>query len=149
MKPFLSNHAKRRTALIATVVWLFALASGMTNACLLEAPGTHAHAALHRHAESAHHAASSTDAAIADDDHDDDDDADSPKEACLKACDDGSNAQVKLKASFDLLDPGLAPIVATAWHAATIEISDASRISDLQPSIVGPPFRVRFSRLTL
>ena len=97
MKPFSNNHAKRSTALVAMLVWVFALASGMANACLLEVPGAHAHATKHAHAEAAHEVASSTGDAVADGDRDDD--ADSSKEACLKTCDDGSNAPVKLKAS--------------------------------------------------
>ena len=147
MKPFSNSHAKRRTALVAMLVWLFALASGVANACLLEAPGTHAHATKHGHAEAAHHATSSTDDAMAGDDHDDD--ADSSKEACLKTCDDGSNAPVKLKASSGSSDPGLAAVVAIAWNAATPAVSAPSRMNDLHPPIVGPPFRVRYSRLAL
>ena len=147
MKPVFNNHAKRSTALVAMLVWVFALASGMANACLLEVPGAHAHATKHGHAEAAHEAASSTGNAMADGDHDDD--ADSSKEACLKTCDDGSNALVKLKASFSWPDLGLAPVVAIAWNAATPAVSAPSRMNDLQSPIVGPPFRVRYRRLAL
>ena len=101
MKPFSNNHAKRRTARVAAIVWVFALASGLSNACLLEVSGAHTHATKHGHAEAAHEAAKSTEDAMADGNHHDD--ADSSKEACLKSCDDGSNAPVKLKASFGLL----------------------------------------------
>ena len=151
MKPIFNRHAKRSTALVAMLVWVFALASGMANACLLEVPGAHAHATKHAHAEAAHkaahEAASSTGDAMADGDHDDD--ADSSKEACLKTCDDGSNAPVKLKASSGLPDLGLAPVVSIAWNAATPAVSAPSRMDDLRPPIVGPPFRVRFRRLAL
>ena len=147
MKPFSNNHAKRSTALVAMLVWVFALASGMANACLLEVPGAHAHATKHAHAEAAHEVASSTGDAVADGDRDDD--ADSSKEACLKTCDDGSNAPVKLKASSSLPDLGLAPVVSIAWNAATPAVSASSRMNDLRPPIVGPPFRVRYRRLAL
>ena len=147
MKPSSNHRAKRNTAFVALLVWLFALASGMANACLLEAPGTHAHAPKHGASDVAHATAMPAGHAIADDDHDDD--ADGSKEACLKTCDDGSNAPVKLKASFDLSDPGLAPVVAIAWNAAIPAVSAPYRLNDLQPPIVGPPFRVRYSRLAL
>ena len=78
-----------------------------------------------------------------------DDDADASKESCLKACDDGSNAQIKLQTGVDLTDPGLAPFVVFAW-SATIPVASASgRFDERQVPVVGPPFRVRYSRLTL
>ena len=44
MNSFSNHRAKRNTTLVALLVWVFALASGMVNACLLEMPGKHAHA---------------------------------------------------------------------------------------------------------
>lgn len=148
MKPFSNNQTKRRTALVAMLVWLFALASGMANDCLLEAPGTHAHSTTKPgYAETAHGAASSTDDAMADHGHDDD--AGSAKQACLKTCDDGANAPVRLKANFVLSDPGQAPFVAIAWNAETPAVSAPVRRYDLKSLIVQPSFRVRYSRLAL
>ena len=149
MKPFSNNHAKRSTALVAMLVWVFALAAGMANACLLEAPAAHAHAhaAKHEHAAAAQEADASTVHAMADGGDDDDDG--SSKEACLKTCDDGSNAPVKLKAGVALSDPGLAFVVAIAWNAAAPAVSASSRMNDLQPPFVGPPCRVRYRRLAL
>ena len=37
MKLFPNTRAKRNTAFMVLLVWLFALASGVANACLLEA----------------------------------------------------------------------------------------------------------------
>ena len=82
---------------------------------------------------------------MADDDHD----ADASKQSCLKTCDDGSNAPVKLNASFGLSDPVLGPVVAIAWNAATPAVLAPSRMHDLQPPSLGPPVRVRYSRLAL
>ena len=83
MKSFSNHRAKRNTPFVAMLVWAFALASGMANACLLETPGKHAHIGA-------------------------------SQESCLKACGDGSNAQIKLQAGVDLTDPGLAPFVGFA-----------------------------------
>ena len=81
------------------------------------------------------------------DDHDDD--ADVARESCLKTCDDGSNAPVTLQIGSDLSDPGMAPLVAIVWDASTRITSTSLSVDDLQPPIVGPPFRVRYLRLTL
>ncbi len=81
MKFFAHNRTKRHTAFVVLLVWLFALASGVANACLLqtpELPSTAQHGPeaattqVPAHSDghpggSAHH-----------------DDADSTKESCLK-----------------------------------------------------------------
>ena len=150
MNSFSNHRAKRNTTLVALLVWVFALASGMMNACLLENPGKHAHAVA-SHSSDAHHAHSDGDSALVGDaipvDHDDA--ADASKESCLKACDDGSNAQIKPNTGVDLTDPGLATFVVFAWNAATPVASAQSRFDQLQVPVVGPPFRLRYSRLTL
>ena len=146
MKPFSHQRTKRNTTFVALLVWLFALASGMANACLLEAPGKHPHAAAAHSAEPPHTHVIGGDAAAVDDDVSD---QDGSKESCLKACDDGANAQVKLQASVDLTDPGLAPLLVLAWNTETSAVSVSSLYDILQVPIVGPAFRVRYSRLTL
>lgn len=148
MKPFSNHRARRNTAFMALLVWLFALVSGMTNACLLEAPGKYSHVAA-EHSSGAHHAHAREGHAVAVDHDDDDADRDGPRESCLKVCDDGANAQVKLQASVDLIDPGLAPLIVFAWNTKTSIVSVPNRYDILQVPIVGPPFRVRYSRLTV
>lgn len=148
MKPFSNNSIRRNTTFVAVLVWAFALASGMANACLLETSSKHAHTAA-SHSSDARHAR--PDDALAGDavavDHDDD--ADASKESCLKACDDGSNAQIKLQTGVDLTDPGLAPFVVFAWASTTPVASAPGWFDELQVPVVGPPFRLRYSRLTL
>lgn len=146
MKPFSHQRIKHNTTFVALLVWLFALASGMANACLLEAPGKHSHVAAAHSADPPHTHALAGHAVAVDDDVDDQHGA---KESCLKACDDGANAQVKLQAGADLTDPGLAPFVVIVWNAATAVASVSNHYDILQVPIVGPPFRTRYSRLTL
>ena len=146
MKPFPKPRTSRNTTFAALLVWAFALASGMANACLLETQGKHAHIAAHELSD-AHHARAQEQAA--DEAIDYDDDADASKESCLKACDDGSNAQIKLQTGVDLTDPGLAPFVVFAWKATTAVASVRGWFDELQVPVVGPPFRLRYSRLTL
>lgn len=146
MKLFSNHRTKRNAAFAVMLVCLFALASGMANACLLELPGTHALTTKAGHLEAsgslralARHSA----------DVDDHDDASDPaKESCLKTCDDGSNAPVKLQIGSHLSDPGAAPLVTIVW-APTGSLSTSFSPDDSQPPIVGLPFRVRYSRLTL
>lgn len=148
MKPFSNHRARPNTAFVAALVWVFALACGMANACLLETPGKYAHIGA-SHSSDARHAHASD--ALAGDavavEHGDD--ADASKESSLKACDDGSNAQIKLQTGIDLTDPGLATFVVFAWNAAALVASAPSRSDGLQIPIVGSPFRLRYSRLTL
>ena len=149
MKPFSNPRTRRKTTFVAMLVWAFALASGMANACLLETQGKHAHIAANNHSDG--HLAHAHDTVAGDAltvDHDDDD-ADASKESCLKACDDGSNAQIKLQTGVDLTDPGPAPFAVFAWNEAASVASAPSRFDALQGPIVGPPFRLRYSRLTL
>ena len=149
MKPFSNHRTRRHTTFVAILVWAFALASGMANACLLETQGKHAHIAAHHQSDS-HHA--HVNDSLAGDaiavDHDDDD-ADASKESCLKACDDGSNGPIKLQTGVDWTDPGLAPFVVFAWIATTPIASAPRRFDELLVPAVGPPFRLRYSRLTL
>ena len=149
MKAFSNPRTRRNTTFVAMLVWVFSLACGMANACLLETQGKHAHIAAHNQSD-AHHAHAHD--AVAGDaitvDHDDDD-ADASKESCLKACDDGSNAQIKLQTGVDLTDPGLAPFVVFAWDATPRVASVPGWFDELQVPVVGPPFRLRYARLTL
>ena len=146
MKPFSNHRTKRNTTFVALLVWLFALASGMANACLLETPAKHLHVAANHSAGTPHvHALASHVIAI----DADDDDRDGSKESCLKACDDGANALLKPQTGADLTDPGLAPFVVVVWTTATPVASVPSRFDILQVPIVGRPFRVRYSRLAL
>ena len=153
--PSLPNRRTRRnTACAILFVWLFALASGVANACLLEPHSVHDHGS-----PLSHLFASGTTLGLAGDHaqglaHDDGDSDSDPgpgpaKESCLKACDEGSQSLLKHAYSIDFADPGLAPLVATAW-AAKVHLSRASgRPHDFRLPERGPPIRVLLSRLAL
>ena len=148
MNLFSSTRTKRRTAFAVLLVWLFAVASGVANACLLEvseAPGTHAHAAMAGSAPVGDPAAVGAGHLEAGDGHDDSH-ASAP---CLKVCDDGSTALLKLQAGVDLSDPGMPPLVAVGRNAAAPVVSGPCGRVDAQPPPAGPPLRDRYCRLTL
>ena len=150
--PSLPNSRTRRyTACAMLFVWLFALASGVANACLLEPHGVDDHGSPLL----SHLSASGTTPGLAGDHaqglaHDDGDSGPAPvKQSCLKACDEGSQSLLKHAYSFDFADPGLAPFVAAAW-AAEVQVAPAlGRAHDFRLPERGPPIRVRFSRLAL
>lgn len=149
MKLFSNTRAKRNTALMVLLVWLFALASGVANACLLEARGTHAHLATVELAETAHAPVVSPAHAGVVADHDRDDDSHASKAPCLKACDDGSHSLPKPDLAVAQADPGPAFLVAVLWTAATPVVSAFRRMDQMQPVTAELPIRVRYSRLAL
>ena len=147
MKSLLNTRAKRNTALMMLLVWVFALTSGVANACLLQASGSYNHGFSMTHPSaieaepeiSAGHAG-----AIANRDAD----SDASKASCLQVCDDRSQSLLKRQSGFDSTDPGLALLVAVAWTTTTSFASAPSR-ANLRPPALGLPIRVRFSRLAL
>lgn len=162
MKYFADSRSKRPTALVVLLLWLFALASGVANACLLETPGLHSsshsnphanlHANLHANAaqapahEASHaHPQPPGDRANAAGNSD----PDASKQACLKACDDGTRTAPKAYASVEQVDPGPPPLVTTLWVARAHAAPAPGRLEVLAVPIVGPPLRVRYSRLAL
>ena len=101
MNLFALTRTQRRIAFAVLLVWLFAVASGVASACLLQAsdgspaPGVHPH----RAAASGGPTAVSAGHFEAGDGHDDDTRAAAP--LCLKVCDEGSTALLKLQAPVD------------------------------------------------
>jgi hypothetical protein len=147
MKFFADTRTKRNTAFAMLLVWLFALASGVANACLLETPEHHstatkgsAETTIQASAQLAEHLGAPAG------DHDD---SNSTKESCLKVCDDGTRTLFKAYSGVDHTDPGLPPLVATLWTGSVSVASAPRRRDDLAVPIVGPSLRVRYSRLAL
>ena len=153
--PSLPNtRTRRNTACAMLFVWLFALASGLVNACLLQPHDGGAHAPALSHPSATGNALGMAGDHAEGLTHDDGDaDTGLARESCLKACDDGSQTLLKHASSVDLADPGLAPFVAAAWGAAwgaEVQVAPApGRAHDFRLPERGPPIRVLFSRLAL
>ena len=131
MTRFSDTRLKRSTIIGMVLVWLFAVSSGIVNACVLEQLGTAATVG-HTEALVGHHET-----------------LDASKAPCLKACDDGSQALGKLQTFFDLTDRGPAWPDAMLWSAA-MQIASAHRQIERSPAATSePPLRVRYSRLAL
>ena len=147
MKFFANSRTKRNTAFMVLLVWLFALASSVANACFLEKDEPQSRAAKKSVATTSHAPATLLAQLGTDAGHHDD--SDSTKESCLKVCDDGTHTLPKAYSGVDLTDPGPAPLVATLWTASQHVVSAPRRADDLAIPIVGPPLRVRYSRFAL
>lgn len=147
MRPFSNTHTKRHTVFLVLLVWLFALASGVANACLLEARQTHSHIATAASSEAATHASvilpghTGVVAGGVDESH--------FKAPCLKVCDDGSRSFPKLDSTVTQADPGPALPVLILWNAVTPLVPALRHRNHEQPATPELPVRVRFSRLAI
>lgn len=146
MKPF-NTRAIRTTASLTLLAWLFALVSGVANACLLEredgGPRGASSESSHRtagHGKSADHVKSAADPAH---------DVEISKEPCLKVCDDGSHSLPSQNAGADLNDPGAAVLIAVLWVSSANDVAMPDRLREWRPPPPGQPVRTRYSRLTL
>lgn len=139
MKLFSNPRARRNTALMVLFAWLFALASGVANACLLEARETHSHVVIAVSSGSAHAGTVA--------DHGDD--SQNFKAQCLKVCDDGSRSLPKQNATAAQPDPGPAPLLVVIWNAVAPAAATPHQLDEAQPPTPGLPIRVRYSRLAL
>lgn len=147
MKLFSTTRTKRNAAFFAMLVWLFALTSGIANACLLETPESHGYIASAGFSGPADAPAIVADHAstVAGQGHD----SDTSKAPCLKVCDDESRSLLKQESGAAQIDPGPAPLVVVLWIAATGAGASLPRVEDLQPPAPGLPLRLRYVRLAL
>jgi len=145
---------------VALFAWVFALVTGVANACIVEMPGSApAGHEKHRHTHAAHenveHQFSLPEPADhGSAEHPDHEDAGGPaqddagKAGCLKFCDDESSALSKNGSpGFDQL---AAPVAVDGFEIQPVPIADAvGRLSLERPSAQGPPLVIRLLRLTL
>lgn len=141
-----SRHHKRSIALAMLLVWVFALLSGVANACLTEPRGEPGHASPHasRSGDPApaalHHLAS-------DQSHHGEQLDTAP---CQKSCDESSQTLLKQLPKLDT--PGLQaaahppPTQTIDLHLVPAALGRAALAALPPPS---PPARVQFSRLAL
>lgn len=147
MTVFSTTRSKRRTAFMVLMAWLFALVSGLANACLLEAPAVHSTGAQVAPSDGHHPRAEVLVQHEAAEGHGER--LPGSKESCLKACDDGTHTSIKAPAGVDQTDPGPASFVTTLWPAAVPVVLMPHRAQELHVPLCEPPLRVRYSRLML
>ena len=131
------------------LVWVFALISGVANACLLEAPRTNAHAGIieQSNQNDAKHVSFSSHVPI-EAELDKADDAHTSKQPCLKICDDSSKSLPK-KHSGEQIDPGMPIIVAVLWSLVEPIHLQYEQPNDSHYGASQLPLRLLYSRLAL
>jgi hypothetical protein len=150
MTPFFTSHTERSTAFVVLCVWLFALASGAANACLIQADEMHDHGSrpVHSHSsagEDGHAISAGHEDAVSDHDSG----LETSKSQCLKVCDDGSQSLPKQQVSLDLIHADLTPLLAAAWTAATPAVTARGLAVMQRPPDPWLSIRVQLSRLAL
>lgn len=146
-KFFSDTRTNRHIAFVVLLMCLFALASGVVNACLLEVRQTHSHFATAASSETlAHgyvifpgHAGVVTDGM----------DASHFKTPCLKVCDDGARSFPKQDSTVAQADPGPAPLAVVLWNTVAPVIPAFRHMEIDQPAKPEPPIRIRFPRLAI
>jgi hypothetical protein len=141
-----SRHHKRSIALTMLLVWVFALLSGVANACLTEPRGELAHADI-QVSQADHPALAAVQQSHAADQakHGDPD-----KAPCQKSCDASSQTLLKQLPKFDT--PDLQAMVPAAHRQATdLNMAPAALVRAALAAVPppSPPPRVQFSRLAL
>lgn len=136
MKLLARTTARHTAASLMLVVWLFVLASGIANACLLEAPD---HGGRQSSSESSHNKGPA-----AANGHDSERGSKAP---CLKACDDGSQA-LQSSDGMDSVDPGSPLLAAVLWTGPSLVLRHQTGFTT-PPSLSDPPERIIFSRWAL
>lgn len=137
MKLFYRHTTSRTAASLMLAVWLFVLASGFANACLLEVPNHGGHQSSSEGTHIADHAAAPA--------HDSEQ---SSKAPCLKACDEGSQALQSIN-GMDSVDPGSPSLARVIWTGSTSVMTPRWDRFDAQPSLSDPPERIIYSRWAL
>lgn len=148
MKFFSDISAKRNAALAVLLVWLFALISGVANACLLEARETHSHGAAAASVDTkqafatliGHAGAVAFESSMGEADL---------QATCLKVCDDSSRSSPNPVLKVAHTDPGPALVVQVLWSTAAPDVPARRQTDDDPPATTEFPIRVRFSRLAI
>lgn len=147
MKFFAKSQHRRNTARVVLLVWLFALVSGVANACLLEVPGQHAEQSAGAAVRTV--LTSSPVASFVDTGNDHNEGSEAGKESCLKVCDEGAKIVPTVHATGDHASPGLSLWTVTLWTGSPQLVSASRHVMDAAIPIIRLPLRVRYARLAL
>ena len=152
MKNFFNSRTQHATTALVLMAWLFALASGIANACLLadhRGSQSHSHSSAAAIAESPHAHAVTVLAERGTTVDSDSEQSRAAKAGCLDACDDRAHSLPKQETS--LIQPLLAPLTlfASVWLASQPIASVLRLDRDHHADPFGIPIRVRYARLTL
>jgi len=141
-----TRRAMRSTAFVVLLMWLFALATGVANACLLEVSATRHDGGTTASSETvvagrlAGHAQAAASYNY---------DSGASKTPCLTPSEDGSRLAPNVLSRMEHTDPGPALVTALRWSAVMAVPSTPLRIARLAPRVSGLPVELQFARLAL
>ncbi|WOB10917.1 hypothetical protein [Piscinibacter gummiphilus] len=141
-----SRHRKRSIAFTMLFVWVFALLSGVANACLTEPHDDKAHGGA-TVSQVDHSALDAPHPHAADQDHHD---SHLDKAPCQRSCDESSQTLLKQQPKLDTPDLQAVALPSQAWIVDLLCASDTpgrTHVAAVPPP--SPPPRVWFSRLAL
>jgi len=134
---FCNRRQLRRWAACVGLLWLFGVAAGAANACLLSDASRFAAQPVATHG-------------LADDHQDHDQDGAPGKANCLDFCDKSSAATPAVKVALDFLDVvALPPAESFEMLPAPIDSEPSGRVVSLIRCQGAPPIRIAFLRLSL
>ena len=145
-----TTRTKRVSALYMLLIWIFGIMSGVANACLLEAHSAVPFTALQQAPVHTKHINSVDDSpgAVILETLAQADDAHTPKQPCLKACDDSSRSLPKKYPAVPI-DPGLPIVAAVLWSLVEPIYLSYKLPSSTQRVVSHVPLRHRLARLAL
>lgn len=147
MKLFAKHPHRRSTATAFLLVWIFALVSGVANACLLESSVPHAERFSSAPVSTV--LTPSNVAPFAHSGNDHNEGLEAGKESCLKVCDEGAKIVPTVHSAGDHASPGLSIWTVTLWTGSPLLVSASRRAMDAAIPTVRLPLRVRYARLAL
>lgn len=148
MNVFSTAHRKRTTAFVVLLLWMFSVAAGIVNACVLDGPYA---AAGHVGEASARatgtpswvtsHSGAILGLGV---------DSDRSEAPCLKVCENSSQALPKLQSGIghDVLAQ-MPPPPPVSWSVAAQVVLTADWVDRMPPATRAVPIRIRLARLAL
>lgn len=147
MNRFFNKRAMHNTAFMVLLAWLFALASGVANACLLEPTTNPFHVGS---ADPFGKAGSPVQLGVpAEPGVGHGYAVDTSRAPCLKVCNDATQSLTKPQSGVDQTDPGPPGTATVLWVAAAPLVMMSQRMAEVRPVTLGPPIRLRYPRLLL
>ncbi len=153
MLAFFHRRAKHRTVMLTLAVWVFALAAGVVNACVLQVkvPAHHqgqehsASTVIETHA----HLSVLPQSAVPVPADGPSTDADSSQAQCKSFCDGDAAAAAAKQQGHDITDLAQAPMHVRARTPFLLTLAPAKQFFDDRPPPPGAPMVIRFLRLTI
>lgn len=148
MRPAFCRRTMRTTAWVVLGVWLFALAAGMANACLLEPPGPNEHASHVPPARDDNDHVSAGNGTTLHDQHRHGH-QDLSKAPCVKVCGDATQSPIQKTSDLAGDLPALPSDSAQCWSVPLAMHDGIGDRADPRRVPPDPPPRLKYSRLAL